>query len=146
MKGYLSTGSGTVPREWIDNNGHVNIARYMTLFDQGSAAILEQLRQRVPLAPSDMAVVASRIYVEHKNELFEGESWNLWTGLITLDRSFLTITHRLMGGQSLRAKCDIRSVFFSKRTRTSINLDESALATAGRFVVAGLSDRFLTGR
>lgn len=142
MKGYLLTGSGTVPREWIDKNGHVNIARYMTLFDQGSEAILEQLAKLIRLEPCDLTVVASRIYVEHKNELFEGNPWSLWTGLITLDCFYLTITHRLMSGHSLRAKCDIRSVFFSKRTRTSIRLDEPVLAAAGQIVVSGLADRF----
>ena len=146
MKGYLATGSGTVPREWIDSNGHVNIAHYMALFDRGSETLLERLRRRLGPAPGDFAVVASRIYVEHKNELFEGEPWRLWTGLITLERSFLTLTHRLMSGESLRAKCDIRSVYFSRSTRTSITLDKSALAAAGEFVIAGLSDRFLPDR
>ena len=91
---------------------------------------------------SDITVVAGRIFIEHRRELLKGEEWVLWSGFITVESSFMTITHRLHSGTSLRATCDIRGTAFSKHSRTTAKLENESLCKAKTFLVPGLIDRF----
>lgn len=142
MRGFVLTVSGVVPTGWIDRNGHMNVTSYMALFDQGTEVLLQKSGLLAPEADSDRTVVAGRIFIEHRKELMEGEGWELWSGFSALHPSFVTVTHRLRGGTSLRAVCDIRSTAFSMKMRKSIVLDQSILACAASFVVSGIVDRF----
>ena len=143
MKGFILTMSGTVPAEWIDYNGHMNVASYMALFDQGAKILLQKSELGSPEINSDITIVAGRIFIEHKKELLEGEEWKLWSGFVAIDPSFITLTHRLHSGGSLRAVCDIRAAAFSKHLRTSILLDQESLRKAKTMLVHGLRDRFV---
>lgn len=142
MRGFVLTVTGVVPTGWIDRNGHMNVTSYMALFDQGTEVFLQRSGLLAPDADSDRTVVAGRIFIEHRKELMEGEGWELWSGFSALAPSFVTVTHRLRGGASLRAVCDIRGAFFSKSTRTAVNLQQEHLGKAGALLVPGLVDRF----
>jgi acyl-CoA thioesterase FadM len=142
MKGFILTMSGIVPTEWIDKNGHMNVASYMALFDHGTDVLLQESGLVVSGADSDITVVAGRIFIEHRKELLECESWELWSGFSTVQPSFMTVTHRLRSGSSLRAVCDIRGAVFSKSTRTAVILDRERLCNARTLIVPGLADRF----
>lgn len=142
MKGFILTVSGVVPIEWIDKNGHMNVTSYMALFDHGTDVLLQESGLVASDADSDITVVAGRIFIEHRKELSEGESWELWSGFATVHPSFMTLTHRLRGSASLRAICDIRGAVFSKSTRTAVNLDRVRLWQARTLLVPGLADRF----
>lgn len=142
MKGFILTVSGIVPTGWIDRNGHMNVTSYMALFDQGTDILLQKSGLLASEADSDITVVAGRIFIEHRKELLEGEGWELWSGFAAVHPSFMTLTHRLRGGASLRAVCDIRGAVFSKSTRTAVNLDQERLWQARTLLVPGLADRF----
>ena len=87
MKCFILTLSGTVPAEWIDYNGHMNVASYMALFDQGAKILLQKSELGSPEINSDITIVAGRIFIEHKKELLEGEEWKLWSGFVAIDPS-----------------------------------------------------------
>lgn len=142
MKGFILTVSGIVPTEWIDKNGHMNVTSYMSLFDKGTDSLLQKSGFAVSEIDSDITVVAGRIFIEHRKELLEGEKWELWSGFVAIYPSFMTLTHRLRSGASLRAICDIRGAAFSKRTRTAVKLDQEFLWKARTLLVPGLVDRF----
>lgn len=143
MKGFILTMTGNVQTEWIDNNGHMNITSYMAIFDKGSEILLQKSELVSSEINSDITVVAGRIYIEHKKELLKGDEWKLWSSFIAIDPSFITLTHRLHSGGSLRAVCDIRATAFSKHLRASILLDQESLRKAKTMLVHGLKDRFV---
>ena len=108
MKDFILTASGVVSPEWIDRNGHMNVTSYMALFDQGTEILFLKSGLAVSETDSDITMVAGRIFIEHRKELLEGEEWELWSGFAAIHPSFMTLTHRIRSGSSLRAVCDIR--------------------------------------
>ena len=142
MKGFILTAQGIRSPEWINRNGHMNMTSYMTLFDQGTDILFQKFGLAVSETDSDITMVAGRIYIEHRKELLEGEEWELWSGFAAIHPSFMTLTHRLRSGSSLRAVCDIRGVVLSKRTRTSTTFDQDSLEKVRTLLVPGLADRF----
>lgn len=90
----------------------------------------------------ELTMVAARILIDHRKELMEGEQWELWSGVVSAHPTYLTVTHRLRGGTSLRAVCDIRGTPFSMRTRAATVLDDVTLKDMGKWIVPGLVDRF----
>jgi len=140
MRSFYLTLSGTVLSQWIDRNGHMNVAAYMALFDQGTFILLDSCGFGIP--GNDLTMVAARILIDHRKELMEGEKWELWSGVVFADPKCLTVTHRLRSATSLRAVCDIRGTPFSMRTRTAISLDNEALKNISKWIVPGLIDRF----
>lgn len=142
MKGFILTVSGSVPAEWIDKNGHMNVTSYMAIFDQGTDILLQKSGLAVSGNDSDITMVAGRIFIEHRKELLEGEEWELWSGFVAIHPSFMTLTHRLRSGASLRAACDIRGTLFSTKTRVSVVLDQGILKNVASLVIPGIADRF----
>lgn len=140
MKGFYFTAKGQVKPEWIDVNGHMNVTAYMSLFDSGTEKLLN--RCGIPDISNDITVVAGRVLIDFKKELFEGEDWELWSGIVAVNSTNMTITHRLRSDISLRTICDIQGVSFSKHTRTANSLDKKTLNTMNEFIVPGLIDRF----
>jgi acyl-CoA thioesterase FadM len=140
VKGFLLSGSGTVESDWIDKNGHMNVTAYMTLFDRGTDALLEKCG--IGSVGADLTMVASRIMIDHRKELMEGEQWELWSGVAAVCPTYLTVTHRLRSTTSLRAVCDIRGTPFSMRTRAAVVMDERTLEEISGLIVPGLLDRF----
>lgn len=140
MKGFHLTASGSVLTEWIDRNGHMNVTAYMSLFDKGTFVLLDSCEFGSPR--NDLTIVAARVLIDYRKELMEGEPWELWSGVVSAHPSYLTVTHRLRGGASLRAVCDIRGTPFLRQTRTSTVLENWHLKAIGQWVVPGLVDRF----
>ena len=145
MKGYELTGQGVVPEEWIDINGHMNVAHYMSLFDKGTFCLLEHFSiNQTSVAEGKPTVVASRVYVAHRKELCLGEQWQLWSGLVSIEAGSLTITHRLCSGVATHAVCDIMGQVISPLTRSKGVLSETQIEQAQRYKISGLKDRFVT--
>jgi len=140
MKSFLLIDSGTVPMEWIDKNGHMNVVAYMTIFDAATDVLLEKCG--VGREGADLTIVAARIMIDYRKELMQGEAWELWSAIIAAQPSYLTITHRLRSAGSQRAVCDIRGVPFSKRTRGTTMLNDALLDKVRERIVVGLTDRF----
>jgi len=126
--------------EWIDKNGHMNVVSYMALFDAATDVLLEKCG--IGLEGADLTMVAARMMIDYRKELIQGEAWELWSGIISAQPSYLTITHRLRSAGSQRAVCDIRGMPFSKRTREVSMLNDALLDKVRERMVAGLTDRF----
>ncbi len=147
MKGFVLAQEGVVESGWIDSNGHMNIRWYAAIFDEGTAFILDQLSlERIGTAADRPTIMASRVYVEHRKEMFEGESWQLWSGLASISRGGATISHRLRCGRAVRATCDIRGVVVARSTRTRRDLPERIIKDAQRLLIPGIADRFALAR
>ena len=140
MRGFQLTAAGAVLSEWIDRNDHMNVAAYMALFDKGTFALLDSCG--FGTSGNDLTMVAARILIDHRKELLEGEPWELWSGVVSAHPTYLTVTHRIRSGRSLRTVCDIRGTPFSMRTRVATLLDKETLQGVGKWIVPGLADRF----
>ena len=140
MKSFFLVDSGLVPMEWIDKNGHMNVVSYMTLFDIATEALLEKCG--IGVEGADLTMVAARIMIDYRKELMQGEAWELWSGIVSAQPSYLTITHRLRSAGSQRTVCDIRGMPFSKRTRGAALLNDALLDKVRERIVVGLTDRF----
>ena len=130
-----------VPKEWIDKNGHMNVVSYMALFDIATDALLEKCG--IGLPGEDLTMVAARIMIDYRKELTEGETWELRSGIISAQPSYITITHRLHSAGTQRSICDIRLTPFSKLTRGIAFLDEGMLKKTRELIISGLVDRFI---
>lgn len=142
MRQLLFSASGVVGPESIDMNGHMNVAPYLEIFDRGINELFSRTIFFGSDMTSDLTMVASRIYVQHRNELLEGESWELYSGFITLSPTSVTTIHRLIGTGLIRAVCDIKSVPFLKSRRTKSVLSLNAIERANSYVVPGMIDKF----
>lgn len=140
MNGFFLAGEGRVLPEWIDRNQHMNMARYLALFDAACDALLA--RCGLVSVGSDLTFVAGRVQMAHRREVFEGDEWLIWSGFAAVAEDRLTFVHRLMSGNTIRATCDIYSTPFSMMTRDSRRLDSEQAQRARAFVVAGLRDPF----
>ena len=140
MKGFVLTGEGTVLTEWIDRNRHMNMARYLGLFDDACDALLG--RSGLVVEGNDLTFVAGRVQMAHRRELFEGDGWQIWSGFASVTERGVTFAHRLASEGAVRATCDIYSTPFCLGERTSMRLDGDQMERAASFVIAGLADPF----
>jgi acyl-CoA thioesterase FadM len=140
VKGFLLCDQGTVLKEWLDGNGHMNVTAYMALFDKGTNILLESCGIGTP--NTDFAMVASRIMIDHRREFIFGNEWQLWSGVISATSTYVTLTHRLRSKKSVHAVCDIRGAPLSMVTRQSTYIGEEMVSRLSQYVVQGLVDRF----
>lgn len=145
MNGYVLTTSGIVLDQWIDKNGHMNVTSYMAVFDQGTDNLFQKCGLEHSDIGTDTTIVAGRILIDHRKELFAGEEWELWSGIVTVKPTYLTVTHRLRSASSIHATCDIRARPFSKQKRIAVMLNPELVNALTALRVPGLVDRFKTG-
>ncbi|MBC26877.1 MAG: thioesterase-like protein [Rhodospirillaceae bacterium] len=92
----LNSYSGTVQKEWIDDNNHMNVAYYVLAFDFATDALFNfvglssdyKLRNRVSTFAVDMNV-------SYKHELRLGEAFRIETRLIDCSNKALHYFHEM---------------------------------------------------
>lgn len=125
----------------------MNVVAYMRLFDEGTDRLLERMGVfDATVSQKRVTVVANRISIAHRKEMFPGEPWDLWTGFATLTPRYVTLVHRLISVGSVRALCHIRGVVFCMERRAAGNLHEDTLAGCRTFLVSGMKDPFEVSR
>ena len=92
----LALYADTVRKEWIDYNGHMNVAYYVLVFDFASDAFLEflgldtQLRER-----HQVSTFAAESHVTYQRELKEGDPLRLTTQILGFDSKRIHYFHRM---------------------------------------------------
>jgi len=86
----------TVRSEWIDYNGHMNVAYYVLVFDRASDAFLES----VGLGPSyagrsDASVFAVEAHITYDREVVEGTPLAVTTQVLDADAKRLHLFHAM---------------------------------------------------
>jgi acyl-CoA thioester hydrolase len=97
----LFTTHQTVPSEWIDHNGHMNVAYYVLAFDVATDAVYETwgLGEQYP-ETSGCSVFTLGIDVDYLSELFEGDRITITTQLLDWDYKRIHYYHRLVHAKS----------------------------------------------
>lgn len=88
--------TGVVPSQWIDYNGHMNVAYYVLAFDHATDAFMEELGigqdYRLQMGCS-MFVVET--HVNYQRELVAGDPMRITTQLLGFDSKRIHCFHRL---------------------------------------------------
>src|SRR5208282_2490885 len=92
----LAPFRATVLPEWIDYNGHLNVAYYLLAFDRASDHLLDQLG----LGEAYRRATGHSIYVleahlTYEHELKLGDALAVTSQLIDADRKRLHVFHRM---------------------------------------------------
>lgn len=82
--------------EWIDANGHMNVAYYVLVFDHATDALLDVLdvgeRYR---AEEGKAFFVTEAHVTYEQELREGDSLQVLTQILGFDGTRLVLFHQM---------------------------------------------------
>ena len=103
---------GRVQAEWIDYNGHMNLAYYVLAFDYATDAFLDYLGLTEEFrARRQASTFAAEIHVNYLRELHRGDNFRISTQLLGYDHKRIHYFHRLYhaGEGWLAATNELRS-------------------------------------
>lgn len=87
--------------EWVDYNGHMNVAYYVLVFDHGTDALLDLLDMgadyRAQTNSSDFVVES---HITYLGEVLEGEPLRVATLLLGFDDKRLHVFHHMYHGET----------------------------------------------
>ena len=116
----LNSYSGTVQKEWIDDNNHMNVAYYVLAFDFATDALFNfvglssdyKLKNKVSTFAVDMNV-------SYKRELRLGEAFCIETRLIDCSNKALHYFHEMYHAEEsfLAATNEVLSMHMNMETR-----------------------------
>ena len=90
---------GTVLPEWIDYNGHLNLAYYMVAFDHGTDAFWDAFGLDDPYrARTGTSTYALESHVVYRRELLEGDPFRISSLLLDFDAKRIHQFHRMYHG------------------------------------------------
>jgi acyl-CoA thioester hydrolase len=92
---------GTVRPEWIDHNGHMNVAYYVLALDQATDLLWETLGLGPAFRARGRTTFAAECWIGYRRELFEGQTMSARCWIMEFDAKRLlvrsTLTHADQG-------------------------------------------------
>lgn len=119
---------GIVKPEWLDDNGHMNVAYYMSAFDDGGEVFFndpgigwEYTRQNI----GTIFVVSSK--VDYHAELLAGDAFRVATRLLDFNSKLLHVYYEItkQPAQHLCATAELLYMHISFETRKSAPMSEA---------------------
>ncbi len=88
---------GEVQPEWIDYNGHMNVAYYVLAFDRATDRFFDRLGiGEAYRRATNHSLFALEAHVTYERELKKGEAFVIESRLIDADRKRLHMFHRML--------------------------------------------------
>ena len=120
-------GSSVVKEEWVDLNGHMNMAHYVSAFDDGSCPLFDYLGLGWGYtARGQGSIFVGSSSIDYKNELFRGDSLRMETVLLDFDERrvhvFQKMYHERKGYLAAEAEFLFLHVSLETRKITDIPL------------------------
>ncbi len=85
-----------VLREWVDYNGHMNVAYYVLAFDHATDAVLERLGAgEAYRRASGCSVFVGEMHVNYLQEVVEGDELHVASRLLAMDEKRLVLFHEM---------------------------------------------------
>ncbi|MDJ0908116.1 MAG: thioesterase family protein [Woeseiaceae bacterium] len=102
MKKIFEHNAVVVP-DWIDHNGHMNVAFFVLAFDEATDAVYERwgLGLEYPDV-SGCSVFTLGMNVDYRSELFEGDAIRILTRLVDYDEKRIHYFHEMYHADSDR--------------------------------------------
>lgn len=89
----------TVAPEWVDYNGHMNLAFYVLAFDKATDNFYDQLGIGLDYrAQRDSSMFTLGINVDYLREVFQGDVLCITTQLLAVDKKRLRYIHQMYQG------------------------------------------------
>lgn len=135
--------------EWIDANGHMNLAYYVVVFDQATDALFDALDiGSAYRARSGCAVFAVEAHTLYERELREGERMQVTTQVLGADAKRLHLAHEML---TAGARCAAQELMFvhvdlAARAGAAFPPDAAARVAASAAAHAGLPRPDWVGR
>ena len=120
----------SVQSDWVDSNGHMNVAYYVLVFDHGTDAFFELLNMgpdyRARTGSSDFVVESHICYIR---EVVEGDPLQVASILLVHDVKRMHLFHHLYNGETgqLCATIELMVVHVDMTSRRSTLFPEETL-------------------
>ena len=86
----------SVAPEWVDYNGHMNLAFYVLAFDKATDNFYDQLGIGLDYrAEQDSSMFTLGINVDYLREVFQGDELLITTQLLEVDKKRLRYIHQM---------------------------------------------------
>lgn len=120
----------TIPPEWIDRNGHVNVAYYVLAFDYATDAFYDALNIGEAYQEKGFSLFTLGLNVDYLREIFEGTTVKISTQLINRDKKRLHYFHRMVNVDAgyIAATNECIAMHVNLNTRRSAAFDEATQA------------------
>ena len=129
----------SVRPEWIDPNGHMNIAHYVVVFDKASDGVFAHLGfDWSRMLAQDRSAFVLGMNLDYHDEIFEGEALRITTQLLDWDHKRMHLFHRLHRGeaQAAAATSEVLFSFVCMVERRSARWPEAIQAGLARVAAA----------
>ena len=132
------SGPFIVRPEWIDYNGHLNLAYYLVLFDMATDALWAPLGLGDGLRAAGFGTFAAESHILYRAELLAGEEVVIDSQILGLDDK------RLHGAHEMRRVQDGALASMQELMYLSVDMRTRRVAPWPEAVVAGLQDAAAT--
>jgi acyl-CoA thioester hydrolase len=130
---------GSIRPEWIDYNGHMNVAYYVLVFDRGTDALLDHLGMDTAYrARTGYSTYVLESHVTYERELKEGDAYRVTSQLLDFDAKRLHYFERLYQEPEgiLAATTEIMLMHMDMATVRSTPMSESVRARVASLMEA----------
>jgi acyl-CoA thioester hydrolase len=127
----------TVQSDWLDYNGHMNVAYYLVAFEQG----IEDLKCTYGLdaeyrATQQRSTVALESHVTYQREAMEGQQLRIESQILATDGKRLHIAQAMYRDTTLLATQEILSISFDLAARKTCPFDPRLLSRINALIEA----------
>lgn len=126
--------TGTVAPDWIDYNGHMNVAYYVLAFDYASDAFMGYLGMGSEYRQTEnCSMFVVETHVNYQRELVADDPMRITTQLLGFDRKRLHYFHRLYHGERgfLAATTELMVIHVDLAERRSATMPAAVLDRLG---------------
>ncbi|MDV7338940.1 thioesterase family protein [Terasakiella sp. A23] len=124
---HIHTHNETVLPEWIDYNGHMNVAYYVLAFDHATDAVFEKIGIDASYRDGEeKSVFVVESHVTYEDEVCEGEALTIFSYVIGYDSKRIQLFHEMYAkdGTKKCASNEIMALHVDLKTRKTAELSE----------------------
>ncbi len=124
----------TVQPDWVDYNGHMNVAYYVLVFDHATDALLDHIGlDDAHRDATGQSVFVAEAHITYEKEVMEGDRLRVTTQVLDSDTKRMHVFHRMYvdGGAALAATNELMIL--------AVDLKDRRVAPMDAAVGAGLS-------
>ena len=112
--------------EWLDDNGHMNLAYYVLVFDRGTDAWLDLAGLGAAYRQAGHSVFAVEAHTVYRQEVREGAPLLVRTRLVAAEGKRLHLLHEMTSGQAGVAAQEVLFLHMDMAARRAVALGGEA--------------------
>jgi len=125
--GAWVSNTETVRHEWVDYNGHMNVAYYVLIFDHGTDAVLDLLDiGEVYRGRTNCSVFIAEAHVTYEQEVHEGAELEVRSRVSGFDGKRLILYHEMFSGDVMVATNEVLCLHVDLTARRAAPIPDDA--------------------